>query len=78
MNRDSLSHEKREFVDRSYKDSPDMVASDNISIFDLHEDMKLVDAIPVEEMNRRVKTEGDELLELAKNISGKSNADNSY
>lgn len=78
MNRDSLSYEKREFVDRSYKDSPDMVASDNISIFDLHEDMKLVDAIPVEEMNRRVKTEGDELLELAKNISGKSNADNSY
>lgn len=45
------------------KDKPDMVDSDNISLFDLHEDMRTVDAIPVEELNNKVLAEGDELLE---------------
>jgi len=46
------------------KDKPDMVESDTISLFDLHEDMQTVDAIPVEELNKRVEREGDELIEL--------------
>ena len=32
-----------------------MVESDTISLFDLHEDMQTVDAIPIEELNKRVK-----------------------
>lgn len=63
MNRDSLPESKRIFADMPYKDKPDRVPSDNISIFDLHEDMQTVDAIPVDELNKRVKAEGDELLE---------------
>ncbi|WP_170181391.1 hypothetical protein [Lysinibacillus varians] len=41
-----------------------MVDSDTISIFDLHEDMQTVDIIPIEELNKRVKREGDELIEM--------------
>jgi len=41
-----------------------MVESDTISLFDLHEDMQTVDAIPVKELNKRVGREGDELIEL--------------
>lgn len=41
-----------------------MVESDTISLFDLHEDMQTVDAIPIEELNKRVKREGDELIEM--------------
>jgi len=48
----------------SSKDKPDMVDSDTISIFDLHEDMQTVDIIPIEELNKRVQREGDELIEL--------------
>lgn len=46
------------------KDKPDMVDSDSISLFDLHEDMQTVDAIPIEELNKKVKRESDELIEL--------------
>ena len=45
------------------KDKPDMVDSDSISIFDLHEDMQTVDVIPIEELNKKVKRESDELIE---------------
>lgn len=58
-----IPHEKKIFVNLASKDKPDMVNSDNISIFDLHEDMQTVDAIPIEELNKKVKREGDELLE---------------
>lgn len=58
-----VPEEKKEFVSLNYKDKPDRVPSENISLFDLHEDMKFVDAIAVDELNKRVKTEGDELLE---------------
>lgn len=63
MDKDSLPKSKRIFADMPYKDKPDRVPSDNISIFDLHEDMQTVDAIAVDELNKRVKAEGDELLE---------------
>lgn len=63
MNKDSVPESKKNFAAMPYKEKPDRVPSDNISIFDLHEDMQTVDAIPVDEMNFRVKAEGDELLE---------------
>jgi len=56
--------EKRMFMNLSSKDKPDMVDSDTISIFDLHEDMQTVDIIPIGELNKRVLREGDELIEL--------------
>lgn len=63
MKKDSLPESKKKFTDLRYKDKPDRVPSDNISLFDLHEDMQTVDAIAVDELNKRVKAEGDELLE---------------
>lgn len=63
MDRESLPDSKREFENLHYKDKPDRVPSDNISLFDLHEDMQTVDAIAVDELNKRVKAEGDELME---------------
>ncbi|MCM3388544.1 hypothetical protein [Ureibacillus chungkukjangi] len=64
MNKDweSLIESKKEFADLPAKDKPDMVDSDNISLFDLHEDMQTVDSIPIEELNKRVKAEDDELI----------------
>jgi len=64
MNKDweSLMESKKEFADLPAKEKPDMVDSDGISLFDLHEDMQTVDPIPVEELNKRVKDEDDELI----------------
>ncbi|AHN23358.1 hypothetical protein FCT18_10045 [Lysinibacillus sphaericus] len=64
MDKENVPHEKRIFMNLSSKDKPDMVDSDTISIFDLHEDMQTVDIIPIEELNKRVKREGDELIEM--------------
>jgi len=64
MNKENIPPEKRMFMNLSSKDKPDMVDSDTISIFDLHEDMQTVDIIPIEELNKRVQREGDELIEL--------------
>ncbi|MFJ8237583.1 hypothetical protein ACIQ34_17905 [Ureibacillus sp. NPDC094379] len=63
MNKDSVPESKKMFTNLPPHEKPDMVDSDNISIFDLHEDMQTSDAIPIAELNKRVKTEGDELLE---------------
>ncbi|MEG0259522.1 MAG: hypothetical protein RR595_00800 [Lysinibacillus sp.] len=63
MNKESIPDSKKIFENLASKDKPDMVDSDNISIFDLHEDMQTVDAIPIEELNKKVKREGDELLD---------------
>ncbi|RHW34722.1 hypothetical protein D1B33_13825 [Lysinibacillus yapensis] len=53
---------KKEFVGLPVEEKPDMVDSENISLFDLHEDMQTVDAIPIAELNKRVKAEDDELI----------------
>nr|WP_106781196.1 hypothetical protein [Lysinibacillus timonensis] len=63
MDKETIPESKTAFEGLPYQEKPDMVNSDNISLFDLHEDMQTVDAIPVQELNKRVKTEGDELLE---------------
>ncbi|MFJ7732387.1 hypothetical protein ACIQXF_10880 [Lysinibacillus sp. NPDC097231] len=64
MDIENIPHKKKIFMNLASKDKPDMVESDTISLFDLHEDMQTVDAIPVEELNKRVEREGDELIEL--------------
>lgn len=53
---------KKIFEGLSAKDKPDMVESDHISLFDLHDDMKTVDAIPIEELNMKVKEESSATL----------------
>ena len=63
MDKEIIPPDKKIFMNLASKDKPDMVDSDTISIFDLHEDMQTVDAIPIEELNKRVKREGDELVE---------------
>ncbi|MGE6516094.1 MULTISPECIES: hypothetical protein [Lysinibacillus] len=64
MDKENVPHDKKMFMNLASKDKPDMVESDTISIFDLHEDMQTVDIIPIAELNKRVKREGDELIEL--------------
>ncbi|OZS77597.1 hypothetical protein CF394_10330 [Tetzosporium hominis] len=38
-------------------DNPEVMETDQESIYDMHDDMKTVDAIPVEELNQKVKDE---------------------
>ena len=38
-------------------DRPDMVDTDKVSIYDLHEDMQTVDVIPMNELNQKVVVE---------------------
>lgn len=38
-------------------DNPDLVDTEKESLFDMHEDMKTVDAVPVEELNENMKDE---------------------
>lgn len=64
MDKENIPHNKKIFMDLPSDDKPDMVDSDNISIFDLHQDMQTVDSIPIKELNKKVKREGDELIEL--------------
>ncbi|MEK5233361.1 hypothetical protein MHB42_16775 [Lysinibacillus sp. FSL K6-0232] len=64
MDIEKVPDDKKQFMHLNSKDKPDMVESDTISLFDLHEDMQTVDAIPIEELNKRVKREGDELIEM--------------
>lgn len=64
MDVENIPHEKKVFMNLASKNKPDMVESDTISLFDLHEDMQTVDAIPIKELNKKVEREGDELIEL--------------
>lgn len=63
MDPNLIPEDKKQFVDIPYKDKPDRVPSDSISLFDLHEDMQTVDAIPIDELNKRVQAESDEWVE---------------
>lgn len=40
-------------------DTPDMLNTEKQSIYDMHEDMQTVDAVPMEELNDQVKDEKD-------------------
>lgn len=49
-------------------DNPDMLNTEKESLFDMHEDMKTVDPLPMEELNDQVKDEEDQ--ENTKSTSG--------
>ncbi len=57
MNKDSLPKDKKKFVDMDPMDRPDMLDSENISIYDLHEDMHTVDSIPMVAQTKDLENE---------------------
>ncbi len=57
MNKDSLPKDKKKFVDMDPMDRPDMLDSENISIYDLHEDMQTVDSIPMVAQTKELENE---------------------
>ena len=52
----TLDRERKDHNGRKL-DNPDLVDTDKESLFDIDEDMKNVDPIPVEELNEKVKDE---------------------
>ncbi len=46
-------------VQQGKLDNPDMLDTEKESLFDMHEDMKHVDPLPMEELNDQVKDEKD-------------------
>ncbi|MET0960458.1 MAG: hypothetical protein ABWX58_09050 [Psychrobacillus psychrotolerans] len=50
---------ERDRKDKKHRDldNPDVVKTDKESLFDMHDDMKTVDAVPIEELNQKVKDE---------------------
>ena len=55
MKKKAFMAEDREVVtDRPYRDNPEEVNSDKVSLFDMHEDMQTVDTISMEELNKQV------------------------
>ena len=52
-------------------DRPDMVDTDKVSIYDLHEDMQTVDVIPMDELNQKVVVESSK--ELLNRVRGMTN-----
>lgn len=59
MPKKSLTKHNRKKADLPYLDNPDLVKKDKESLFDMHEDMQTVDAIPVEELNEKVNDENN-------------------
>lgn len=49
-------------------DNPDMLNTEKESLFDMHDDMKTVDPLPMEELNDQVKDEENQ--EDTKSTSG--------
>lgn len=49
-------------------DNPDMLDTEKESLFDMHDDMKTVDPLPMEELNDQVKDEENQ--EDTKSTSG--------
>nr|WP_277584942.1 hypothetical protein [Psychrobacillus antarcticus] len=58
MKKHSEVKDKQDIAGR-IMDNPDLLNTEKESIFDMDEDMKTVDAIPVEELNEKVKDEKD-------------------
>ncbi len=52
-------------------DRPDMVDTEKVSIYDLHEDMQTVDVIPMDELNQKVVVESSK--ELLNRVPGMTN-----
>ena len=43
--------------DRPFMDNPENLKTDNESIYDMHEDMQTVDAIPLEDVKQELREE---------------------
>lgn len=59
---------KNKKVQQGKMDNPDMLNTEKESLFDMHDDMKTVDPVPMEELNDEVKDEDDH--EATKSTSG--------
>ena len=54
MDKKVFSEEDRPSAYGPYMDNPERVMTDKISLFDMHDDMKTVDSISVNELNKQV------------------------
>ncbi|MET1015138.1 MAG: hypothetical protein ABWX61_11620 [Paenisporosarcina sp.] len=54
MNKEEFPVENRQQSIRPNMDNPEQVMTDKMSLFDMHEDMKTVDSISVNELNKQV------------------------
>jgi hypothetical protein len=54
MDKRVFTEEDRELATGIFSDNPDGVKTDKISLFDMHEDMKTVDILMVDELNKQV------------------------
>jgi hypothetical protein len=54
MEKKVFTEEDRELATGIFSDNPDGVKTDKISLFDMHEDMKTVDILMVDELNKQV------------------------
>lgn len=54
MKKKVFSEKDRELASGAFLDNPEQVATDKISLFDMHEDMQTVDSISVAELNKQV------------------------
>lgn len=53
----SMKRKRKRFSDLPPEDNPEQIAANDISIFDLHEDMQTVDAIPLEDLRLELREE---------------------
>lgn len=67
-NKPSNPNDKKDAKGRKL-DNPDLVETEKESLFDMHDDMKTVDAVPVEELNEKVKDEDKENHKKTKKTS---------
>lgn len=56
----SFTSEDRKEIVQPYLDNPDAVKTDKESLFDMHEDMQTVDAVPVEDARMEWEEEKQE------------------
>lgn len=54
MKKKAFSAEDRKLATGPFRDNPEEVETDKISLFDMHEDMQTVDSISVAELNKQV------------------------
>lgn len=54
MEKKVFTEEDRELSTGAFLENPDGVKTDKLSLFDMHEDMKFVDVLMVDELNKQV------------------------
>jgi len=57
VNKKPFNEHNRKDADGPYMDNPENMKTDKESIYDMHEDMKFVDAIPIEDVKMEEKEE---------------------